>query len=120
MERAAARGGEERIELAREIASLEATIAREGTVGPAGLADTAREEEGAALAACERLRNEADILELLRATLSDAADQASRTFLAPVTRRASRYIEQLLPGCTLSRSEEHTSELQSLMRLSYA
>src|SRR3546814_12497483 len=101
MERAAARGGEERIELAREIASLEATIAREGTVGPAGLADTAREEEGAAIAARERLRNEADILEILRAALSDAAVQASRTFLAPATRRASRYNEQLLPGCPL-------------------
>ncbi len=106
MERAATRGAEERIELAREIASLEATIAREGTAGPAGLADAAREEEGAALAASERLRNEADILELLRATLGDAADQTSRTFLAPVTRRASRYIEQLLPGCTLSFDEE--------------
>lgn len=106
MDRAAARGGEERIDYAREIASLEATIAREGTAGPASLADAAREEEEAALSAYERLREEADVLNLLRRTLTDAADQASRAFLAPVTRRASRYIERLLPGCALSFDEE--------------
>src|SRR3546814_8335308 len=34
-------------------------------------------------------------------------------------RRPCRYVE-LLPHPTLDRSEEHTSELQSLMRISYA
>src|SRR3546814_6370070 len=29
-------------------------------------------------------------------------------------------LHQLLVGCRISRSEEHTSELQSLMRISYA
>jgi uncharacterized protein YhaN len=45
-------------------------------------------------------------LELLRRALSEAADEASRTFLAPVTKRAARYVQQLLPGCDLSFDEE--------------
>jgi len=106
MTRAATRAGEERIELNRQIAALEATIAREGILGPAGLAEAAREEESAAIAACERLRREADVLETLRTALTDAANEASRTFLAPVTKRAVRYVRQLLPGCDLSFDEE--------------
>lgn len=106
MSRAAMRAGEERVELNRQIASLEATIAREGTLGPAGEAQVAREEESAAIAACERLRGEADVLETLRTALTDAANEASRTFLAPVTKRAARYVQQLLPGCDLSFDEE--------------
>jgi hypothetical protein len=102
MSRAAIRAGEERIELNRQIASLEAAITREGTQGPAGLAEAASEEESAAISACERLRREADVLETLRAALTDAANESSRTFVAPVTKRAGRYIEQLLPGCDLS------------------
>jgi uncharacterized protein YhaN len=42
----------------------------------------------------------------LRDTLADAAAEASRTFLAPVTRRAAGYIGQLLPGCELSFDDE--------------
>src|SRR3569623_198071 len=104
--RAATRAGEERIEVNRQIASLEAAIAREGTLGPAGLAEATREEESAAIAACERLRGEADVLETLRTALAEAANEASRTFLAPVTKRAARYIQQLLPGCDLSFDED--------------
>jgi chromosome segregation ATPase len=106
LDRAASRAGEERLELTRTIASLEATIAREGTSGPAGIASEAHEEEAASTAACERFRREADVLDLLRNALNDAANEASRTFLAPVTKRASRYIEKLLPGCELSFGEE--------------
>ena len=106
LDRAASRAGEERLELTRTIASLEATIVREGTSGPAGIAAEAREEEAAAGTACERHRREADILDLLRNALNDAANEASRTFLVPVTKRASRYIEQLLPGSALSFGEE--------------
>lgn len=103
--RAVSRATDERLELTRRIASLEATIAREGTAGPAGLVAEARDEEVAATAACERLRQEADTLEILRQALSEAADEASRTFLAPVTRRAARYVQRLLPGCDLSFDE---------------
>jgi hypothetical protein len=100
-DRASARAGEERLELARKIASLEATIEREGNLGPAGVAAEAAEEEDAATAARDRLCREADVLELLRSSLTTAADEASRTFLAPVTKRAARYVERLLPGCDL-------------------
>ena len=106
LDRAAARAAEERLELTARIASLSATIMREGTSGPAGSAAEAREEELVAVAACERIRREADVLEMLRTALSDAANEASRTFLAPVTKRASRYIEQLLPGSELAFDEE--------------
>ena len=45
-------------------------------------------------------------MELLRKELSDAANEASRTFLAPVTARAARYIQQLIPGCDLSFNDD--------------
>lgn len=106
LDRAATRAGEERLDLTGRVASLESAIAREGTSGPAGLADEARDEEQAAIVAFERLRREADTLELLRKALTDAANEASQTFLAPVTRRAARYIEQLLPGCELTFDED--------------
>jgi hypothetical protein len=79
MSRAATRAGEERIELNRQIASLEAAIAREGTLGPAGLAEAAREEESAAIAACGRLRREADVLETLRTALTGGCQATDRT-----------------------------------------
>ncbi|HNP15281.1 MAG TPA: hypothetical protein PKI99_02305, partial [Terrimesophilobacter sp.] len=106
LDRAASRAGEERLELTARIASLESTIVREGTSGPAGRLAESREEEEEAIAACDRLRREADTLELLRKALSDAANEASRTFLAPVTARAGHYIQRLLPGCDLSFNED--------------
>jgi hypothetical protein len=106
MDRAASRAGNERLDLTARIASLEANVVREGTTGPAGRVAETREEEHAASAACSRIRAEADMLALLRDTLTEAANAASRTFLAPVTLRAGRYIQQLLPGCELSFDDE--------------
>ncbi|WP_298165302.1 AAA family ATPase [Novosphingobium sp.] len=106
IDRATTRAGEERLDLTGRIASLEATIAREGIVGPAGRVAEAKEEELAANSALVRLRHEADTLEVLRKALTDAASDASRTFLAPVTRHAARYVERLLPGSDLSFNEE--------------
>jgi len=105
IDRAATRAGDERLELTGRIASLEATVSREGTTGPAGRVAETKEDELAASFALERLRREADTLEMLRQALTDAANEASRTFLAPVTRRAARYVERLLPGCDLSFDE---------------
>lgn len=102
MDRASLRGGQEQLELTARIASLGASVVREGTSGPAGRVAETREQEQAAVAGCGRLRGEADTLELLRSTLTQAANDASRTFLGPVTRRAAGYIGQLLPGCELS------------------
>jgi hypothetical protein len=106
LDRAARRAGDERLELTARIASLESTIVREGNNGPAGRVAETREEEEAAVAACDRLRREAETLEMLRKALADAAEESSRTFLAPVTARAGRYIQQLLPGSGLSFNEE--------------
>lgn len=106
IDRATIRGGQEQLELTARIAALESSVLREGTSGPAGRVAETREEELAAISAFDRLRREADILELLRKTLADAANEASRTFLAPVTRRAAGYIGQLLPGSELSFDEE--------------
>lgn len=105
MGRAAARAGQERLDLTGRIASLEATVQREGKTGPAGQLAGAREEELAATALRDRLHLQADTLEVLRKALAKAADGASRTFLAPVTRRAARYVDRLLPGCGLTFDE---------------
>jgi len=105
MGRAAARAGQERLDLTGRIASLEATVQREGKTGPAGQLAEAREDELAATALRDRLHLEADTLEVLRKALAEAADGASRTFLAPVTRRAARYVDRLLPGCGLTFDE---------------
>ncbi|TYC83801.1 AAA family ATPase [Novosphingobium sp. BW1] len=106
IDRATKRAGEERLELTAAIATLESAILREGTVGPAGRVAETRDEEEAAIFACERLKQEADTLDMLRKALAHAAEEASRRFLAPVTARAGRYIQRLLPGCDLSFSDE--------------
>lgn len=106
LDRAARQAGDDRLQLTARIASLESTIAREGTCGPAGRLAEAQEEEEAAITACDRRRREADTLEMLRKSLAQAANDASQTFLAPVTTRATRYIERLLPGSDLSFNEE--------------
>lgn len=106
LDRAVSRASAERLELTARIASLGSTIFREGTIGPAGRLTEAREEEETAIATCDRLQRDADTLELLRKELSDAANEASRTFLAPVTVRAARYIQQLIPGCDLSFNDD--------------
>lgn len=102
LDRAAGRAKDERLDLTARIGALESTVTREGGSGPAGRLEETREEEQAAVAALERLCREANTLEVLRSALGDAANEATRTFLAPVTRRAARYIHQLLPGSDLS------------------
>lgn len=106
LDRAASQAGTERLDLTGRVAALEATIARAGPTGPAGRLDEAREDEQSAIAACGRLAREADMLAALRVALTEAANEASRTFLAPVTRRAATYIQQLLPGCELTFDDE--------------
>ncbi len=106
IERERVRGQEERLELVARISSLEAIIASDGPKGLAGLAAEARDLEEAASAHLTRLQHEADTLELLRATLRDVGDEASRTFLGPITRRAARYVERVLPGSDLAFDEE--------------
>lgn len=102
LERAAGQAASERLDLTGRVAALEATIARAGPTGPAGRLAEAKEDEQLAIDACERIVHEADTLAALRSALTEAANEASRTFLAPVTRRAAKYIQQLLPGCEIT------------------
>jgi hypothetical protein len=53
-----------------------------------------------------RVAEEAGTLKLLRDTLEHARAETSGKFVGPVARRARRYIEQLLPGCDLTFSED--------------
>jgi hypothetical protein len=106
IQREQVRGREERLELAARIASLETSIASDGPKGPATIASEALEVERAAIARLARLVEEADALELLRKTLREVGDETSRTFLGPVTNRATRYVERILPGSTPAFNEE--------------
>lgn len=97
---------EERVQLIARIAALEATIAREGPKGPPSILTEAVESEEAMTAQCERLQHEAEVLELLRNTLRLAGEEVSRTFLGPVTQRAARYVNRILPNSDLSFDED--------------
>lgn len=97
---------EERVQLIARIAALEATIAREGPKGPPSILAEAVEAEETMTAQCERLQHEAEVLELLRNTLRLAGEDASRTFLGPVTQRAARYVSRILPNSDLSFDED--------------
>ena len=106
IDKAAASAGDTRLGLVEKIAGLEATVASEGAKGLAGQAGAAQEEEAAAEEALARLTAEANTLELLRSTLREAQDAASRTFLGPVTKRAVRYVQRILPDCDLTFGDE--------------
>lgn len=97
---------EERVQLIARIAALEATISREGPKGPPSIMTEAVEAEEAITAQCERLQHEAEVLELLRNTLRLAGEEVSRTFLGPVTQRAARYVNRILPNSDLSFDED--------------
>lgn len=98
--------GETRTQLAMEIARLEATVETEGGKGLAEHEAMAREEAGAAQTALAQTTEEAETLKLLRATLDEAHEETSAKFVGPVSRRAKRYVERLLPDCDLSFSED--------------
>jgi hypothetical protein len=106
IDQAIERGREERTELVGKIAGLEATLAVDGPKGLVGQLANAREDEAAAAESCERLRAEADMLEMLRAALNTAANESAKTFLGPVTRRAVHYVRRILPDCEVDFDEE--------------
>lgn len=112
--RAQLQGRQEQIDLASLIGGLESVIDNEGSKGPASLAAEAEERYQAAEERVARLTAEAEALQLLRETIAQVGDETARTFLAPVTRRVTRYIEQILPGAEPRFNEEMT--LTSLSR----
>ena len=50
----------------------------------------------------QQLRDEADVLALLKETLESAQADASRKYLAPVTKRVEPYVRRLLPNASLN------------------
>lgn len=101
-------------ELQLEIARLEATIETEGGKGLAEAAARAEQEAKAAQHLLDRVTEEAATVKLLRDTLEDARVETSQTYVGPITRRAKRHIERLLPGCDLSFTED--LQLHSITR----
>ncbi|MBE2993772.1 AAA family ATPase [Sphingomonas sp. CFBP 13603] len=87
--------------LETDIARLEGTIESEGGKGLAERAAVATEEAMAAKQALGRTTEEALTLKLLRDTLEEVRTETSRTYVGPVTARAKRHIERLLPGADL-------------------
>ena len=96
-----AAANEARRRLETDIARLEGTIESEGGKGLAERAAVATEEAIAAEQALARTIEEAQTLKLLRETLEEVRTETSRTYVGPVTTRAKRHIERLLPGSDL-------------------
>jgi hypothetical protein len=94
-----------RTDLKGAILRLELLIDGEGAKGLTGLLADAAQEEVVASEAADRLAGEAAVLKLLQARLDQAHEEAARRFLGPVTRRASAYVERILPGSELSFDE---------------
>lgn len=97
---------EDRLDLVGEIAQLEERAKTLGGSGPASRAAAAAELAESAVATHEKLKEEAATLALLAQTIHDAQREASRRFLTPVTERVAPYVGRLLPGATLSFSED--------------
>lgn len=117
---------EERTRLAGEVGRLEQLVLIEGEKGPAAEADEAKAQLANTQEDLEAATLEADALTLLRQVLSEAAREAARTYLEPVTRRMSPYLSRLLPDAALELSEAmspsgvnrggHVEPAQSLSR----
>ncbi|MCW5733674.1 MAG: AAA family ATPase [Enhydrobacter sp.] len=99
---------EDRLGLVQEIARLEERARTLGGTGPATRATAAVEAADAARLACERLREEAEVLRLLKQVIGDAQLAASRRYLAPITRRVAPYVSRLLPNASLALGDEYT------------
>lgn len=105
---------DQKTDLEKDIARLEATIESEGGRGLAEQAAMARDELEASRAALQRVSDEANTIILLRNTLEAARNETSARFVGPVARRAKGYIERLLPGCEPAFSD--SMALESVIR----
>lgn len=97
---------DDRVDLASDISQLAERAKTLGGVGPASRLAAATELSDAAAAAQAKLEEEAAMLSLLARTIAEAQTEASRQFLAPVTQRVAPYIGRLLPGASISFSED--------------
>ncbi len=99
---------EDRLALVQEIAKLEERARTMGGAGPATRATAAAEAADVARVAHERLREEAEVLRLLKQVIGEAQLAASRRYLAPITRRVAPYVSRLLPNASLTLGDEYT------------
>jgi DNA repair exonuclease SbcCD ATPase subunit len=102
---------DDRLGLVQEIAKLEERAKTLGASGPASRLAAAEEMADAARVAYERQREEAEVLSLLDRVIKDAQLEASRRYLAPITKRVAPYVTRLLPNASLAFSEDYTPEL---------
>ena len=98
---------DDRVEVLQQIARLEVEAKTQGGNGPFSRKDAAEEELDYVQASYERLRAEADTLQLLKTVLIDARQEASRRYLAPITARIQPYVQRLLPTASLSLGENY-------------
>jgi len=101
-----ARLAEERLELVGAVAKLEEQAKTQGGQGPASQAQSTAELADVAEQQAQQMRDEADILVFLKETLEGAQSDASRKYLAPVTKRVEPYVRRLLPNASLSFHED--------------
>lgn len=102
---------DDRLGLVQEIAKLEERAKTLGASGPASRLAAAEETADAARIAYERQREEAEVLSLLDRVIKDAQFEASRRYLAPITKRVAPYVTRLLPNASLAFNEDYTPEL---------
>lgn len=93
---------EERLELVGAVAKLEEQAKTQGGQGPASRAEGSAEIADVAQQQAQELREEADVLSLLKQTLEGAQADASKKYLAPITKRVEPYVRRLLPNASLS------------------
>jgi DNA repair exonuclease SbcCD ATPase subunit len=93
---------EERLELVSAVAKLEEQAKTQGGQGPAMQAQGAVELAEVAEQQAQQLRDEADVLALLKETLEGAQTDASRKYLAPITKRIAPFVRRLLPNASLN------------------
>lgn len=84
-----------------DIAELRTRISQEGGAGLDELIESMRRELEVLAKERDALRHEADVLQLLIRTLTDAEKEAKERYLAPVVRRVTPYLRSLFPSADI-------------------
>jgi len=101
----------DQFERATEIAKLEERAQTRGADGPASRAVEADEQLQVARAACEQLREEAEVLRLLTSTIAGVQQDTARRFVGPITKRLEKYLERILPAARVGFSDDYRPHL---------
>lgn len=98
---------DDRIDLLQDIARLEVEAKTRGSAGPATRAQEAAEELEYAQTIFDRLREEAETLQLLKSVIAEAQQEAARRYLTPIKMRVQPYVSRLLPAADLAFGEDY-------------